>query len=269
MQRRREKGEEEEEERVWRRVWTPTMKRKRRRMEKRGRFSHEAALPLDFVCPLLLVGPLAVDVEAHVPPLLQVEQLLEELLDIVVHLGRGLHEGALPLLGHGLALFRLHLALRLVALVAHQHDGDALHAALDLHDLLVDGLQLLQGLLAGDGEDQDEGVALGDGEALHGRELVAPRGVGDLQGADALVAADDLPVGVLDRRDVRVAESAFDKAQDQGALAHAAGPEDHHAVIIALFRHLGRGGPLSHLGRRRKREGSQAEEEATFELTLP
>ncbi len=36
-------------------------------------------------------------------------------------------------------------------------------------------------------------VTLGYGEALHGGELVAARGVGDLEGADRLVAADHFP----------------------------------------------------------------------------
>lgn len=49
--------------------------------------SHEDAFALDAVCPLLFAGALSIDVEAHVPACLQREQLLEELLDIVVHLG--------------------------------------------------------------------------------------------------------------------------------------------------------------------------------------
>ena len=41
-------------------------------------------------------------------------------------------------------------------------------------------------------------LTLGYGEPLHGGELVAPGGVGDLQGADRLVAADHLPAHTLD-----------------------------------------------------------------------
>ncbi|TNN53310.1 hypothetical protein EYF80_036465 [Liparis tanakae] len=92
-------------------------------------------------------------------------------------------------------------------------------------------------LLAGDGVDQDEGVAFGDGQALHGGELVAPRGVGDLQRAHALVAADHLAVGVLHRGDVGVPEGALDEAQHQGALPHSARPEHHHPIVVALLRH--------------------------------
>ncbi len=103
--------------------------------------------------------------------------------------------------------------------------------------LLVNGLQLLQGLFARDGVDQDEGVAFRDGQALHGWELVAPCGVSDLEGAHALIAADHLAVGVLHSGDVRVPEGALHEAQDQGALPHSPCPEHHHTIVVALLRH--------------------------------
>lgn len=102
---------------------------------------------------------------------------------------------------------------------------------------MVNGFELLQGLLAGDGVDQDEGVAFGDGEALHGGELVTASCVGDLEGAHALVAADHLAVGVLHGGDVGVPERALHEAQNQGALPHSPRPEHHHAVVVALLRH--------------------------------
>lgn len=103
--------------------------------------------------------------------------------------------------------------------------------------LLVNGFELLQGLFARNGVHQDEGVAFRDGQALHGRELVAPCGVGDLEGAHALVAADHLAVGVLHCGDVGVPEGALDEAQDQGALTHSSCPEHHHTIVVALLRH--------------------------------
>lgn len=96
---------------------------------------HEAAFALQSLGTGLLPRALAVDVEAHVPLLVQVEQLLEELCDVVVGFGRGLHEGALPLLGLGLAVLGLHFPLGLVALVAHQHDRDGLDVTLDGQNL--------------------------------------------------------------------------------------------------------------------------------------
>lgn len=101
------------------------------------------------------------------------------------------------------------------------------------------GPELLEGLPGRARVDQYERVALGHGQPLHGRELVRPRRVGDLQRAYVLVAADHLPVRVLDGRYVRLAERALDEPQHQRALAHAARPENHHPVIVALFRHTG------------------------------
>jgi len=82
-------------------------------------------------------------------------------------------------------------------------------------------------------------VALGHGQPLHGGELMRPRRVGDLQRADVLVAADHLPVRVLDGRYIRLAEGALDEPEHQRALAHAARPANHHSVIVALFLHYG------------------------------
>ncbi len=147
------------------------------------------------------------------------------------------HERAFPDVCLSFALLGLHLALGLIALVAHKHDGDVLHVTFDGQHLLVYGLQLLQRLPAGDGVDQDEGVAFGDGQTLHSRELVAASGVGDLQSAYALVTADDLPVCVLHRRDVGVPEGAFNEAQNQGALAHSPCSKHHHPVIVTLLWH--------------------------------
>lgn len=65
--------------------------------------------------------------------------------------------------------------------------------------------------------------------------------VGDQQRADVLVGADHLPVGVLDRRNVAVAERALHEAYHQRTLADAAGTEHHHAIIVALLGHYATG----------------------------
>lgn len=101
---------------------------------------HDAAFPLQLVSPALLPRMLAIDVQTHVPLLLQVEKLLEKLSDIVVSLSRGLHESTLPDLGLGLSIFGLHFPLSLIALVSHEHDGDVLYVAFDSENLLVYGL---------------------------------------------------------------------------------------------------------------------------------
>lgn len=96
---------------------------------------HHAAFPLQSLGAGLLPRALAVDVEAHVSLLVQVEELLEELGDVVVGLGRRLHEGALPLVGLGFPVLGFHLPVGLVALVAHEHDGNGINVAFDGQDL--------------------------------------------------------------------------------------------------------------------------------------
>lgn len=96
---------------------------------------HHAALALQSLSAGLLPRALAVNVEAHVPLLVQVEELLKELCYVVVSLGRRLHEGALPLVSLSLPVLGLHLPLGLITLVAYEHDGDSFDVALYGQDL--------------------------------------------------------------------------------------------------------------------------------------
>lgn len=96
---------------------------------------HHAAFALQSLGTGLLSGALAVDVETHVPLLVQVEKLLEELRDVVVGFGRRLHEGALPVVGLGLPVLGLHLPMGFITFVSHKHDGDGLHVAFYSQDL--------------------------------------------------------------------------------------------------------------------------------------
>ena len=69
-------------------------------------------------------------------------------------------------------------------LVADEHDGNVGDiGAADRVDLGPDRTQLVERLPADDRVDEDERVALGDGEALHCRELVATGSVCYLQRA--------------------------------------------------------------------------------------
>lgn len=112
------------------------------RLHSKSAALHNAALPLQLVSSLLFPRALAVDAQAHVPLLLQGQQLLEQFLHVGVRLGRRLHEGTLPGGGLSLALLCLHLALsHLVTLVAHQHDGNGLHGAFDGHNLQGHGIR--------------------------------------------------------------------------------------------------------------------------------
>lgn len=202
--------------------------------------SHDETPALEFLPIKPRLGLLSLQLERDGASFFHVEQLLEELPDVVVRLGRCLEEAARPALGFLLARGGLYLpGVRLVALVAHQHDGDALGVvSLHLSYHLEDGPELFQALPGGDGVDENEGVSSGDVQSLHGRELVTARRVGDLQRADVLVAADHLPVGVFDGGDVALPKGPLDEPQHQGALADAAGAKHHHPVVVALLGHL-------------------------------
>ena len=59
-------------------------------------------------------------------------------------------------------------------------------------DDFEDVLELLEALLGGHREDEDECVASGDGEALHGGELLRPRRVRDVHSAYRIVRRNHL-----------------------------------------------------------------------------
>ena len=122
--------------------------------------------------------------------LLEIYQQLEQLLDVDIHLGRGLQEGAIPLARIGSTFLLTHLPTALIALVAHQDDGALLRVVtFELTDQLIERLQLLQGLLPGDRINQDEGMTPGNGKALQATVAAATGGVGDVQRTRLVAAA--------------------------------------------------------------------------------
>lgn len=75
-------------------------------------------------------------------------------------------------------------------------------------------------------------MPLGDRQPLHSGELMTAGGVGDLQGADILlVAADHLPVGILNGRHIVLREGSFDESLNNGRFADASGAEHRDAVV--------------------------------------
>lgn len=86
---------------------------------------HDAALPFQLFGSFLFSRALAVNAQAHVPLLLQGQQLLKQFLNVGVRLGRCLHEGTLPGGGLSLGVLPLHLTLsRLVTFITHKHYGN-------------------------------------------------------------------------------------------------------------------------------------------------
>lgn len=106
--------------------------------------SHHDALALEPVRTEARVGLFRVELETHRSSFFELEEFLEQLLNVVVRLGRRLHETGLPGLGQRTALLRRHFARCLVALVADEHNGNAVGVAFDETDFGEDRLQLLQ-----------------------------------------------------------------------------------------------------------------------------
>ena len=137
--------------------------------------------------PLFTVRP-----HIHLP-----HRLREHLVHVHPVLGRGLDEGAPPDLGQGHALDGGDLALALeVHLVAHQQDGDTVRA-LDPHDLVPHRLNVLEGLVVGEGVHDHEPLTVLDVEVPHAGELLRPGRIKDLQHAGAVVHLDLLQYGQM------------------------------------------------------------------------
>lgn len=121
----------------------------------------------------VLHGDLAVQRGAHlVRQLGHAEEHVEHLVHVGVLLGRHLEVGAVPVAGHQqLRLGGGHLAAQLavVVLVAADDHGQlrrllglVLQAGLDLQDLLLEALDLVEGLAVIQAEHQDEDIAWGE-----------------------------------------------------------------------------------------------------------
>lgn len=76
--------------------------------------------------------------------------------------------------------------------------------AFDLKDQLIEGLRLLQGLLLGDWVDQVEGAAPGNGKVLQAWVAVASNVVSDGQGAQTVVSAQHMVVGIFNSRQIHI-----------------------------------------------------------------
>ena len=121
----------------------------------------------------VLHGDLAVQRGAHlVRQLGHAEEHVEHLVHVGVLLGRHLEVGAVPIAGHqqlGLGGGHLAAQLAVVILVAADDHGQlcrllglVLQAGLDLQDLLLEALDLIEGLPVIQAEHQDEHITCRD-----------------------------------------------------------------------------------------------------------
>ena len=92
-------------------------------------------------------------------------------------------------------------------------------------------LEVIEGTLSRNTVDQDEALAVLHVEIPHGRELLSPGGVEDLQHALLAIHLHLLPVAVLDGGVVLLHEDPLDELDSEGRLAHSAGAEHHNLVL--------------------------------------
>ena len=134
-----------------------------------------------------------------------------------------LHESTTPLSSKRLAKSGRNIPRRtLITLIAdennrrHQSLGVSISRLLLNHpNVLIDGYELVERLPIRNRVDENERVAFLDVQSLHGRKLMRPCRVGDLQRANELVVRDHLPVVVLNRGHIRVLESAAHEPHHQ------------------------------------------------------
>ena len=99
------------------------------------------------------------------------DEIVEDLLNVVLGLGRGLNEAAVEALGERLSLLGSDDTLvSQIALVSNQNHGDLI-GILDTQDLVAQLGEIVEGGLSDDGVDEDEALAVLHVEVAHGSEL--------------------------------------------------------------------------------------------------
>ena len=100
------------------------------------------------------------------------DEIVEDLLDVVLGLGRGLNETAIEALGQVLSLLGGDDSLiSQVALVSDQHHGDLI-GILHTQNLISQLGEVVEGRLGDDGVDEDEALAVLHVEITHSSELL-------------------------------------------------------------------------------------------------
>ena len=181
-------------------------------------------------CPAFLRrGRTEIDVQVRLH-----HQLVEDVGDVEIVLGRGLHVPVVPvdvhraLDGHPLEGPSL---VRHVALIADDDDRRQLVLLL-VDDLFPEPLHLVERRRVVDAVDEHEGVGRRDGQPPHRREGVGPRRVENVEHERAaVVLVEDLAVELLDGRLVLGVELGVQELRDDAGLADAGRAHHCHPVV--------------------------------------
>ncbi len=109
---------------------------------------------------------------------------------------------------------------------------------LPLHpdDLVSHGLYILEALLVDQAVDQDEALAVLDVEIPHGRELLRPRRVQDLQHRRRRIHLDLLAVEVFDGRVVLLDEGPGHELDRESGFPDSSASQHHHLILAHCAR---------------------------------
>jgi len=194
----------------------------------KGNYSKESALLARL---LVLGGALLVD---------ETDEVMEDLVDVDLELGRGLDEEAVvEALGELLSLLGgddTHVVE--IALVADEDHGDVVRV-LDAEDLLTHVDEVVEGAEGDDGVDEDKALAVLHVQVTHGRELLRTGSIENLQHALLAVNFDLLAVAVLDGGVVLLDKDALHELHSKGGLADTTRAQNDNLVFLKRhFRKL-------------------------------
>jgi len=161
------------------------------------------------------------------------DEVVEDLVDVDLELGRGLDEEAVvEALGKLLTLLggdNTHVVE--IALVADKNHGDVV-SVLDAEDLLAHVDQVVEGAEGDNRVHQHETLAVLHVQITHGRELLSTGSIEDLQHALLSVDLHLLAVAVLNSGIVLLDEDTLHELHRQRRLADTTRPKNNNLILL-------------------------------------
>jgi hypothetical protein len=159
-------------------------------------------------------------------------EVVEDLIDIDLGLGRSLEEGATTkLLGKTLTLLLRDDSLILeITLVTDKNHGHRV-AVLDAKNLLPEIGQVVEGRLGNDTVNQHETLTVLHVEITHSRELLGTGSIENLEHVLVVVYLDGLAVTVFDGRIILFDEDTLYELDSKSALADTTRTENDNFVV--------------------------------------
>jgi len=164
------------------------------------------------------------------------DEVVEDLIDIDLQLGRSLNEEAVvEASSHLLTLLSSNdTGIIQIALVAHKDHGDII-GILHAEDLLAHVGKIVESTKSDDGIHKNEALAVLHVKITHGGELLSTGSIEDLQHALLAVDIHLLPIRILDCGIVLLDEDTLNELDSKCRLAHTT--RTKHDNFVLLKRH--------------------------------